>query len=257
MSYAGTPAVRRSRCCCTTPATLPAAYTTSSSAVNRPSPKRSVARASSGRSPMARSTWDGSGALELQAEPAETATSFISIISPSARVPGERQVRVVRETEFWVPVDDHIPERRFHQRHKPIPQVPDARRLVREIFAGDARSSAESHNRGDVQRPGPEAALMSSAVDLRLHAHARRGFPDVQRSRTLRTVHLVRAERHQIDAERVHVDRNIPDCLCRIRVQQHASRAAEARYRPQILHRPDFVVGEHHAHQHRPLSEGG
>ena len=48
-------------------------------------------------------------------------------------------------------------------------------------------------------------------------------FPDVERSRSLRPVHLVGREGQEIDAERPNVHRDLPDRLHGIRMENDAS----------------------------------
>src|SRR5438874_9188663 len=51
------------------------------------------------------------------------------------------------------------------------------------------------------------AALVAAAVDDRRQEDARVPAPHVERADALRAVHLVRADRHHVDLQIVHVDR--------------------------------------------------
>ena len=81
----------------------------------------------------------------------------------------------------------------------------------------------EADDAGHVERAAAPAFLLPAAGDLRLEPHDRIAPPHVERADALRAVNLVGREAHQIDAERVDVDRNLADGLRGVAVQQHAA----------------------------------
>ena len=90
---------------------------------------------------------------------------------------------------------------------------------------------------------------MPPAVDQRLEGQTRAAAPDVQRADALRAAHLVRRERQQVDAQRVHVDRRASRRLRGVGVQQDAARPRQLRDARQRLQDADLVVGGHDRHQ--------
>src|ERR1035437_5653322 len=84
----------RSRSLRTTSTTRPAAYSTSASVVNRPSPNRVADCTRSAATPIARSTWLPPPPWELQALPVETARSGSATSSASPSTPSKLTLRL-------------------------------------------------------------------------------------------------------------------------------------------------------------------
>ena len=97
---------------------------------------------------------------------------------------------------------------------------------------------------------------MPAAVHLSGDLHARALAANIQRAHALRPVHLVAAERHQVDVVLDHVDRNLADGLRRVGVQQHALRLRDLADLGDRLQHADFVVGVHDADQDRLVGDG-
>src|SRR5262249_2833672 len=95
ISYSGESARNRS----TTSTTRPITYSTSSSVLNRPSPNRIDVCANSSPTPNAFSTYEGSSVADVQAEPEDSAMSWLTPIRNDStstyeklkcRLPGKR-----------------------------------------------------------------------------------------------------------------------------------------------------------------------
>ena len=72
-----------------------------------------------------------------------------------------------------------------------------------------------------------------------------------QRADALRTADLVRRKRHQIGSHRIDIERYFSERLDRIDMQQSAGGMDDLGDLGDRLHRPGFVVGQHHRHQRR------
>ena len=75
---------------------------------------------------------------------------------------------------------------------------------------------------------------------------------DVEGANTLRPVNLMSGQAQQVNLKRFDGDRDLPDRLRRIGVQQYAALLAQLADRGDRVERANFVVGEHHADQDRP-----
>src|SRR5205814_4060448 len=71
-----------------------------------------------------------------------------------------------------------------------------------ERLIGEPERSGQADDAGDVLRAGPSSTLVGATVLLRV---VLRAAPDVERAGALRTVQLVRGDRHKVDAEPVYV----------------------------------------------------
>jgi hypothetical protein len=91
---------------------------------------------------------------------------------------------------------------------------------------------------------------LTATVNDGLEAHTRPP-PHVERTNTLRSVHLVAADAQQVNVHRVHVDRNLADRLRRVRVKVDLARAAHAADLGHRLNDADLIVDEHARHERR------
>ncbi len=98
---------------------------------------------------------------------------------------------------------------------------------------------------GTFKRAGTHAALVAAAVDDGGNLHARILAAHIERADTLRPVHLVAGDRHQVDVLLVHIDRNLADRLRRVGVEDHAALATELADLGDGLQHADLVVGGH------------
>ena len=74
-------------------------------------------------------------------------------------------------------------------------------------LGGQPRRLAEADDAGHVQRARPQSLLLSAALRLRLEANARAArAADVERAHSLRSVHLVCRDAHEIRSPRLDVE---------------------------------------------------
>ena len=81
------------------------------------------------------------------------------------------------------------------------------KKVARHLGLSDDAGLAEADDARHVERSLTQAAFVAAAVQQRLQAHARFAATDIERADALRPIDLVRGQRQQIDAERLHVDR--------------------------------------------------
>ncbi len=100
-------------------------------------------------------------------------------------------------------------------------------RLVGHFGAGDAAGVAEADQQRGGQGAGPQPALLAPAGEQRLQPDPRPA-PDIQCADPFGSVELMAADRQQVDAHGLHVERDFPDCLRCVGVEQRAGRRAMA-----------------------------
>ena len=169
--------------------------------------KRRLARARSGDSPIAVRTCDGSIAPDEHAAPVETdkplRSSAITIASPSRQsktifvVLGTRGAPALL-TLTWSTLSTTVRSKRSRSARHPL----DA--SVCEPVARNLRRLAQPNDSGKILGSSPPRTLMASAVEHRLK---QRSLADVQRTCSLRPVHLVRRQGQQVAADFLYVDR--------------------------------------------------
>src|SRR5207249_751934 len=91
-----------------------------------------------------------------------------------------------------------------------------SRVTTRQSLLGDLRCLAQTHDAGDVFRPSPPRALVTSAVQ---HGPELRSLSHVESAHALRPVHLVSGDGEQITADFLHIDRHFPRRLHRVTVK--------------------------------------
>ena len=124
-------------------------------------------------------------------------------------------------------------------------------RFRRHLRLRQSARFAQSHDSRHIQRARPHAALMSAAIHLRRQLHARVAAPHIQRAHALRSIHFVRADRHQVNVVIDHVHRNFACRLRAVGVQQHPAFPGDPADFANRLQHADFVVGMHDANQDR------
>ena len=98
---------------------------------------------------------------------------------------------------------------------------------------------------------------MTAAADLLGEQHARIAAPHVERADALRAVHLVRAERHQIDLHLVDVERHLADRLHRVGVEEDPLLLRDRADLGDRLQHADLVVGGHDRDEDRLVGDRG
>src|SRR5262245_31967887 len=101
------------------------------------------------------------------------------------------------------------------------------------------------------QRARAHAALVATAVDLRLKANAGVLLTDVQCADSLRGVYLVARKTQQVDPHFLDVDGDLADRLHRVGVEQDGLFLAEFADRLDWLQRADLVVRRHDRNEDR------
>src|SRR5207253_6244623 len=110
----------------------------------------------------------------------------------------------------------------------------------------EARGRAEADDAGHVERARADALLLPATFGLRLETQPRLAVaPHVESSDTLRPVHLVGGEAHEVHVPRAGVDGNAAEGLDRVAVEDHGLVAAEGADLLDRLARAGPVVGGH------------
>ena len=117
-------------------------------------------------------------------------------------------------------VDEDLVESLVQAIVQAVAQCAQALRLVGHLGLRDLRGLAHADDAGDVERARPHAAFVAAAIDLRRQQHTRVAATHVERAYTLRAVHLVRGDRHDVDFQRVDVERNLARRLHRVGVEE-------------------------------------
>ena len=187
----------------------------SSAVVVRPRLKRRLDRASSGESPIAVSTCDGSIAPEEHAAPVDDSTpKKIERDHKRFSVRGsKRQIRVFEMRRARSPFTRTLEiaaKQRFLQ---PVAKRTHTRGILRQPSFRNFRRLAEPSNSSDILRSRTAVALVMPAVHLRLE---RRAGANVQRAHSLRPINLVRRNRKE-NLRRAH---SRPTATCQ-RTESH------------------------------------
>ena len=136
---------------------------------------------------------------------------------------------------------------------QPVAQASRRGRTSGSCSRGQRHGHAEADDAGHVLGAGAQAALVAAAVQDGLQARA---ALHVERADALGAVELVAGEAEHVDAELGDVDRQRPDGLHGVGVEQGALLVRDARQLGDRLHRADDVVGEHDRGQTRVVAEG-
>ena len=118
------------------------------------------------------------------------------------------------------------------------------RGLLRPVLGTGGGRHREGPDRGGIQGPGPDVALLAAAVQ---HRHRSRAAGQDQRPDADRPAELVAGHGERVRAAGGEVDRELRGGLHRVGVERHAVLVC---HRGQLLHRLDrahLVVRPHHA----------
>ncbi len=151
----------------------------------------------------------------------------------------------MREPFRRMAIQVHLLERLGNGRMQPIPHDREPRSVGRHFLLAEFASLPESHDQRYRQRAGSHTTLMSTPIHLSCDADTRILFSDIEGADALGSVNLVGAERHEIDAHLLHVDRDLAHALGRIAVKQDALFFCDLSNLLDRVDRPDFVIGEH------------
>ena len=114
-----------------------------------------------------------------------------------------------------------------------------SRRLVRQARERDLERGRHARDARCVLHAGTPFSLAVVAARIRGELHA---ATDVQRTDAGWPAELVRRDAEEVDAERVHVDREPAGRLRGVGVEQHAGGVREPRGLPDLLHRAGLVA---------------
>ncbi len=139
------------------------------------------------------------------------------------------------------------------RRHEPVATRANAGFDLAQLGRPKAERDCHAGRAGQVLRPGSPMSLLRATVLLREDV----GSPlDPQGPDPLRALYLVRGQRHQVRAERGHVEREPWCCLDGVDMkQQSAPCVHDLRDLGHRLDRADLVVAEHDRDQHRAIGQ--
>ena len=158
--------------------------------------------------------------------------------------PFEADVGRIRDARFRRAVPLCARDRREDAQLEPIAERAQARAFFAHLLQrelGGRRRGRRCRERS----PSRAAIALLPAAGHRAAGAARRAAPE--RADAFRSVELVRGDREQIDAQRLHVDRDLARRLHRIGMQQRAVLVRDRRELRDRLNRSDLVVRVHHA----------
>jgi hypothetical protein len=160
----------------------------------------------------------------VQAEPDDTATSLIAMISDS---PSTKLKLMFRLCGTRCSMSPFTKVSSICDRPRSSGRAASGCARSRSPFLrGDAEGFAHADDLVRRQRARTHAALVAAAVHLRFDAHARLAA-HVQRADALRAVGLVRRERHQVDLQLREVDLDLAGGLRGVDVEDDALLAAD------------------------------
>ena len=130
--------------------------------------------------------------------------------------------------------------------NQPVPARRVQRLVLLEPALQNLHRRTKPHYSRNVLRAGPVFAFLSSAVNEVLGVNA---LPQIQRSDSLRAVHLVRAHRKHVDIHCLNVNLQVCgglNCVC---VEGYLPLSAQCTDLRDGLNRSDLVVREHYGHK--------
>ena len=126
--------------------------------------------------------------------------------------------------------------------------------VLLHLFGRFPKGLSHRRDAGHIFRSGALSALLCPAFDQVRQAHAllREQEPDA-----FRAVELMPGGRQQIDIVIPDVHRDMPDCLDRVRMEEHLLLPAYGSDLPYGLDRTDLIVRVHDRHQAGVIPDGG
>ncbi|KAF5292743.1 hypothetical protein FQR65_LT20226 [Abscondita terminalis] len=167
----------------------------------------------------------------------------------------EAHVQVLRNTVLHAAVDKHLLQV-LEAIEQALLQRIGLGIAFSHLFLGDAESLAHAHDLVGRQCSRAHAALMATAVDLRLQADTGLAA-HIQGTHALGTIGLVRSHAHQVHRQLGQVDLDAARGLRCIDMQQNALFSAQRADGGNVLDDADFVVHEQHADQDGVGTQGG
>ena len=137
-----------------------------------------------------------------------------------------------------------------------VPERPQTHCLRAAFVVHDLGRRAEARDARYVECARAQPTFVAATEDLRDGgASGLQGVSDIERTHSLRAVHLVCGDARQVDVHVVDGERQIPEALRGVAVKRDPAFVRESADRGEVLYDADFVVGKHHTHQHRIVGE--
>ena len=92
---------------------------------------------------------------------------------------------------------------------------------------------------------------MTATIDDRRQQDTRIASAHIESANALRTVEFVSGQRCNVDVHFIHIERDLADCLHRIRMKQDASLTGDFADCFDVLNHADFIVGGHDRNEDR------
>mmetsp|Transcript_10996 Transcript_10996/g.16409 ORF Transcript_10996/g.16409 Transcript_10996/m.16409 type:complete len:425 (+) Transcript_10996:543-1817(+) len=157
----------------------------------------------------------------------------------------EADVHVAREARLDGAIHRHVIHTREDPFPQPVPQPFHMGHVPLHFLLGDGAGGSKARDKRVRQRAAAQAALLPSAAEDRLQAHAWPA-PHVERADPLRSVDLVGGDGHEVDVQVVDEDRHLADGLGGVDVEEHLPLAADLPDLRDRLDHADLVVRVHH-----------
>jgi hypothetical protein len=113
----------------------------------------------------------------------------------------------------------------------------------------------EAHDARDIVRSRPVPLLLAATVQQGGELNRRLGHPNEEGPDPFGTVQLVRREGKEIYMQLVHSERNLPESLGRIGMEQHPPILTDLPDFGERLNRADFVMRSDHADENGPVGD--
>ena len=166
----------------------------------------------------------------------------------------DSHVEILRQTPLERSIHPNAVECARQARPEPIAQVSNAQGLRRGALTAQLGGFPKTDDRRNIERARSIASLVTATVDERSEierAEWRCRAAHVQSANTLRSVDLVRTQRHEIDLERTRVERQQPRRLHRVAMHERPPRVRDASHFAERMEHADLVVAGHHADEQR------
>src|SRR5579862_3826984 len=97
---------------------------------------------------------------------------------------------------------------------------------------------------------------MTPTVDNWRQFHTRQRSATVERANALRPVKLMGRKRHNINVERSHIDWNMADCMCGVRVEHNVALMGDTTNLLHVSNRANLIVRHHDRDQNGTWCDG-
>mmetsp|Transcript_14196 Transcript_14196/g.40417 ORF Transcript_14196/g.40417 Transcript_14196/m.40417 type:complete len:402 (+) Transcript_14196:48-1253(+) len=154
-----------------------------------------------------------------------------------------------------ISVSDHLRDALFDSLLQLAGQVRDPLVVVIEFLLSHLAGGTETNAQEVRQGAGSQTALLPTTRKQWLQTHPR-SASHVERTNSLRPVHLVRGHAHQVDLQFVHIDGQFAHHLGGVAVEDDLVGTTQVPDFGERLECPDFVVDSHHTHEDGIIANG-